>query len=61
VYGGWCVQGVSEAQFEDVIMETFTTISTHDRVVELKVLSTPLPPYLKHNGGHCNKTQRWSL
>lgn len=48
VYGVCAVQGVSEAQFEDVIMETFTTISTHDRVVELKVPDTPSPPY-PHN------------
>lgn len=35
----WWWQGVTEVMFEDVIMETFTTISTDlsSTVVELKV------------------------
>ena len=30
-------QGITEQMFQDVIMETFTTISTDDRLVQLKV------------------------
>jgi len=54
-------QGVDESTFEDVIFETFTTMSSDDREVELKLNGAEIPVTFQNRHEYCDLVLRYRL
>jgi hypothetical protein len=54
-------QGITEQMFQDVIMETFTTISTDDRAVELKAGGVNIPVTFQNREEYADLVEQYRM